>query len=49
MLRHALTVTAILAAFPVHAKTPGEVYEQAAKSTVVVLNMDGKGKTHEPG
>lgn len=44
-----MSVAVLLAAFPVHAKTPGEVYEQAAKSTVVVLNMDGKGKTHGLG
>lgn len=49
MRRYAMSVAVLLAAFPVHAKTPGEVYEQAAKSTVVVLNMDGKGKTHGLG
>lgn len=49
MRRYAMSAAVLLAAFPVHAKTPSEVYEQAAKSTVVVLNMDGKGKTRGMG
>ena len=49
MLRYALSVSVLLAAVPAHAKSPGEIYEQAAKSTVVVLNKDGKGKTHGLG
>lgn len=49
MLRHALAAFVLLAAFIAHAKTPGEVYEQAAKSTVVVRNIDNGGKPKSMG
>ena len=49
MFRHALTASVLLAAFFAHAKTPGEVYEQAAKSTVVVRNIDSGGKPKSMG
>ena len=43
--RHAVfTVVLLFAVFTVHAKTAGEIYEQAAKSTVVVENINNKGK-----
>jgi len=48
--RHATLATALIfAAFTVHAKTASEIYEQAAKSTVVVGNIDDKGKVHSMG
>lgn len=48
--RHATLATALIfAAFTVHAKTASEIYEQAAKSTVVVGNIDDKGKIHSMG
>lgn len=49
MLRYAISATVLLASISIHAKTPGEVYEQAAKSTVVVQNLDGKGKSQGMG
>ena len=49
MFRHALTTAVLLAAFFAEAKTPGEVYEQAAKSTVVVRNIDSSGKAKSMG
>ena len=49
MLRYTLIAIVLFSSSLAHAKTPGEVYEQAAKSTVVVLNMDGKGKTQGMG
>jgi len=49
MFRYVLTVAALLSAFLAHAQTPSELYEQAAKSTVVVLNMDDKGKMRSMG
>jgi cytochrome c-type biogenesis protein CcmH/NrfG len=49
MLRYALTVTVLLVSFLAEAKTPGEIYEQAAKSTVVVRNMDSAGKAKSMG
>jgi S1-C subfamily serine protease len=49
MFHHALTVSVLLVAFLAHAKTPGEVYEQAAKSTVVVRNIDSGGKPKSMG
>ena len=48
--RHAtLTAVPLLTAFAIHAKTASEVYEQAAKSTVVVENIDAQGKTQSMG
>ncbi|MDP1605138.1 MAG: tetratricopeptide repeat-containing serine protease family protein [Rhodocyclaceae bacterium] len=49
MLRYAISAAVLLASISIHAKTPGEVYEQAAKSTVVVQNLDGKGKSQGMG
>lgn len=49
MLRFALTAAVLLVSFSVFAKTPGEVYEQAAKSTVVVWNIDASGKAKSMG
>jgi hypothetical protein len=52
-LKHATLATVHLpllsVAFTVHAKTAGEVYEQAARSTVVVENIDAKGKAQGMG
>ena len=43
--RHAAFTVALLSvAFTVHAKTAGEIYEQAARSTVVVENINDKGE-----
>lgn len=39
----------LLAAFAVQAKTASEIYEQAAKSTVVVGNFDARGKQQSMG
>jgi S1-C subfamily serine protease len=39
----------LLAAITAHSKTAGEIYEQAAKSTVVVGNFDAKGKQQSMG
>jgi S1-C subfamily serine protease len=39
----------LLAALTAHAKTASEIYEQAAKSTVVVGNFDAKGKQQSMG
>lgn len=48
--RHATLATVLIfAAFTAHAKTASEIYEQAAKSTVVVGNIDDKGKIHSMG
>lgn len=47
--RHALLAALLLAASTVHAKTGTEIYEQAAKSTVVVKNIDAKGKAQSMG
>ncbi len=42
--RHAaFTVVLLFVVFTVHAKTASEIYEQAARSTVVVENIDNKG------
>lgn len=49
MFRHALTATVLLGAILAHAKTPSEIYEQAAKSTVVVRNIDSGGKAKSMG
>ncbi len=49
MFRYALTASIFLVAFLTHAKTPGDVYEQAAKSTVVVHNIDSRGKPKSMG
>jgi tetratricopeptide (TPR) repeat protein len=40
---------AAIASSTVHAKTASEIYEQAAKSTVVVGNFDAKGKQQSMG
>ena len=42
--RTALTTILIAAALTVHAKTASEIYEQVAKSTVVVGNVNYEGK-----
>ena len=43
--RHAaFTVVLLSVAFTAHAKTAGEIYEQAARSTVVVENINDKGE-----
>lgn len=48
--RHAtLGTVLLLEAFTIHAKTASEVYEQAAMSTVVVENIDAKGKMQSMG
>lgn len=49
MLRYAIGAAVVLASISIHAKTPSEVYEQAAKSTVVVRNMNGNGKAQSMG
>ena len=48
--RHA-TLAAVLfvAASTAHAKTASEIYEQAARSTVVVENINAKGKSQSMG
>jgi len=48
--RHAtLAVILLFVAFTVHAKTASEIYEQAAMSTVVVENINAKGKVQSMG
>ena len=48
--RHATLAAVLLSvAFTDHAKTASEVYEQAARSTVVVENIDAKGKAQGMG
>jgi hypothetical protein len=43
--RHAaFTVVLLSVAFTAHAKTAGEIYEQASRSTVVVENINDKGE-----
>ena len=49
MFRFAVSTAAFLVCISVHAKTPGEVYEQAVKSTVVVRNIDSGGKVKSMG
>jgi tetratricopeptide (TPR) repeat protein len=50
LFRHATLTTALLfVAYTVHAKTANEIYEQAARSTVVVENIDDKGTVHSRG
>ena len=49
MNRSILSIGILLTSLAVNAKTPSEVYEQAAKSTVVVRNMDGNGKAQSMG
>ena len=36
-------ITLLFVAFTARAKTASEIYEQASKSTVLVLNLDEKG------
>lgn len=45
----AVLFSLLLVAFTVHAKTASEVYEQAARSTVVVENIDTQGKVQSMG
>jgi hypothetical protein len=46
--RHAaFTVVLLFVAFTAHAKTAGEIYEQAAKSTCVAENINDKGRLLE--
>ncbi len=40
----AFTGVLLSVAFTAHAKTAGEIYEQAARSTVVVENINDKGE-----
>lgn len=48
--RHAaLAAVLLFVAFTAHAKTASEIYEQAAKSTVVVENINAKGKAQSMG
>lgn len=48
--RHATLASILfLVAFTVHAKSASDIYEQAAKSTVVVENIDAKGKAQGMG
>ena len=48
--RHAtLAVVLFFAAVPAHAKSASEIYEQAARSTVVVENIDAEGKMKSMG
>lgn len=49
MLRYALTTAVLLVSFIAQAKTPGEIYEQAAKSTVIVRNIGSDGKPKSMG
>lgn len=49
VFRHTLLAALLLAVFTVHAKTGGEIYEQAAKSTVVVRNVGANGKPQSMG
>ncbi len=50
LFRHATLATVLLfVAFTVHAKTANEIYEQAARSTVVVENIGDKEKIHAMG
>lgn len=44
-----LAAALFFVAFTVHAKTASEIYEQAARSTVVVQNVDDKGKIQAMG
>jgi tetratricopeptide (TPR) repeat protein len=49
MLRYAMAVLAVLVSSPTWSKTPGQIYEHAAKSTVVVRNIDSSGKVKSIG
>jgi tetratricopeptide (TPR) repeat protein len=49
MLRYALIAAVLLVSVAAAAKTPGQVYEQASKSTVVVRNLDSGGKARSMG
>ncbi len=49
MFRLTATTLILLTALVAHAKTPSEVFEQAAKSTVIVRNIDGGGKSKGMG
>ena len=49
MLRYALTAVVLLASALAYAKTASEVYEQAAKSTVIVRNIGSGGKAQGMG
>lgn len=49
MFRNALIFVVLLASFSTVAKTPGEVYEQAAKSTVVVRSINIGGSSQSMG
>ncbi|MBI5753489.1 MAG: serine protease [Hydrogenophilales bacterium] len=44
-----LAAALIFVAFTAHAKTASDIYEQAAKSTVVVENINAKGKAQSMG
>lgn len=44
-----ISTVLLFAAFNVHAMTASEIYQQAAKSTVVVQNLDTKGEVHAIG
>jgi Trypsin-like peptidase domain/Tetratricopeptide repeat len=50
IFQHATLATLLIfVTFFVHAKTASEVYEQAAKSTVIVENIDARGKVLSMG
>ncbi len=49
MFRSLFTTSLLLAACLAQAKTPTDIYEEAAKSTVVVQNLDGRGKAKSMG
>jgi tetratricopeptide (TPR) repeat protein len=49
MNRSILSIGILLTSLAANAKTPGEIYEQAAKSTVVIRNFDGGGKPQSMG
>ena len=44
-----LLITLLFVAFTAQAKTASEIYEQASKSTVLVLNLDEKGEPQSRG
>ena len=47
--RHATLAILLIVPFAVYAKTASEIYEQAARSTVVVENIDANGKVQMMG
>jgi Flp pilus assembly protein TadD len=49
MIHFALATTILVISLAANARTPSEIYEQAAKSTVVIRNFDGTGKPQSMG